>query len=59
LLTDCVLDIVSVDPEEVQRLPQVVRASPIALLSGQVTIVGAMIALVDMTNLLWLNEYHP
>jgi hypothetical protein len=54
-----VLDIVSVDPEEVQRLPQVVRASPIALLSGQVTIVGAMIALVDMTNLLWLNEYHP
>jgi len=58
-LTDCVLDIVSVDPKEVQRLPQVVQASPIALLSGQVTIAGAMIALVDMTNLLWLNEYHP
>ena len=59
MLTDRVLDIVSVDPKEVQRLPQVVQALPIALLSGQVTIAGAMIALVDMTNLLWLNEYHP
>jgi chemotaxis signal transduction protein len=58
-LTDCVLDIVSVDSKEVQRLPQVVQASPSALLSGQVTIAGTMIALVDMTNLLWLNEYHP
>jgi purine-binding chemotaxis protein CheW len=54
LLADKVLDIVSVNPKKVQPVPQVTQASRIDFLSGLVTIEGAMIALIDLPNLLSL-----
>jgi purine-binding chemotaxis protein CheW len=56
LLADRVLDIVSFDSKEVQPVPQVIQGSRIAFLSGLVTIEGAMIALVDLSHLLSLND---
>jgi purine-binding chemotaxis protein CheW len=52
LLADRVLDIVSVDPNEVQPVPQVIQGTRIEFLSGLVTIEGAMIALIDLPHLL-------
>jgi hypothetical protein len=37
-------------------VPRVIQASRIAFLSGLVTIEGAMIALVDLPNLLSMNN---
>ena len=52
LLADRVLDIVSFEPSQVQPVPRVNQAARIDFLSGLVTIEGAMIALIDLQNLL-------
>ena len=46
------LDIVSFEPSQVQPVPRVTQAARIDFLSGLVTIEGAMIALIDLPNLL-------
>jgi purine-binding chemotaxis protein CheW len=52
LLADRVLDIVSLDPSQVQRVPRVVQSARLEFLSGLVTIEKTMIALIDLPNLL-------
>ena len=52
LLGDRVLDIVSFDQSEVQPVPRVSADTQMAFLSGLVTVEGAMIALIDLANLL-------
>jgi purine-binding chemotaxis protein CheW len=52
LLADRVLDILSFEASQVQPVPRIARSSRIDFLSGLVTIDGAMIALVDLPNLL-------
>jgi purine-binding chemotaxis protein CheW len=52
LLADRVLDIVSFEPSSVQPVPQVSQGSLISFLSGLVTIDDAMLALIDLPNLL-------
>jgi purine-binding chemotaxis protein CheW len=52
LLADRVLDIVSLDPSQLQPVPRIAQASRINFLSGLATIDSAMIALIDLKNLL-------
>jgi purine-binding chemotaxis protein CheW len=52
LLADRVLDIVSLDESQIQPVPRIAQASRVEFLSGLVTIEGAMIALIDLPNLL-------
>jgi purine-binding chemotaxis protein CheW len=52
LLADRVLDIVSLDPSQIQRVPRVVQSARLDFLSGLVTTESAMIALIDLPNLL-------
>ncbi len=52
LLADRVLDIVSFDASQVQAVPKIAQASRIDFLSGLVTVDNAMIALIDLYNLL-------
>ena len=52
LLADRVLDIVSFDNSQVQPVPRVGAAESMAFLSGLVTVEGAMIALINLANLL-------
>jgi purine-binding chemotaxis protein CheW len=52
LLADRVLDIVSLDESQVQPVPRIAHAQRANFLSGLVTIEGAMIALIDLQNLL-------
>jgi purine-binding chemotaxis protein CheW len=54
LLADRVLDIVSLDPSQIQPVPRIAQASRVEFLSGLVTIERAMIALIDLPNLLSL-----
>jgi len=54
LLADRVLDIVSLDPSQIQPVPRIAQASRVEFLSGLVTIENAMIALIDLPNLLSL-----
>jgi purine-binding chemotaxis protein CheW len=54
LLADRVLDIVSLDQSQIQPVPRIAQASRVEFLSGLVTIEGAMIALIDLPNLLSL-----
>jgi len=55
LLADRVLDIVSVEPSQIQPVPRVVQSSRLDFLSGIVTINDAMIALIDLQILLSNN----
>jgi purine-binding chemotaxis protein CheW len=55
LLADRVLDIVSLDPSQIQPVPRIAQASRVEFLSGLVTIENAMIALIDLPNLLSLT----
>lgn len=55
LLADRVLDIVSLDPSQVKPVPRVAQAQRLNFLSGLVTTDGAMIALIDLPNLLSMN----
>jgi purine-binding chemotaxis protein CheW len=52
LLADRVLDIISFEAAQVQAVPRVTEASRMDFLSGLVTIDSAMIALIDISNLL-------
>jgi purine-binding chemotaxis protein CheW len=52
LLADRVLDIVSLDATQIQPVPRVVQAARLDFLSGIVTVEDAMIALIDLPNLL-------
>jgi purine-binding chemotaxis protein CheW len=52
LLADRVLDIVSLEETQIQPVPRIAQASRIEFLSGLATIEGAMIALIDLANLL-------
>jgi purine-binding chemotaxis protein CheW len=52
LLADRVLDIVSIDPSQVQPVPRIARVAQVDFLSGLVTVEGSMIALIDLTSLL-------
>jgi purine-binding chemotaxis protein CheW len=52
LLADRVLDIVSSDASQIQPVPRIAQASRIDFLSGLVTVENAMIALIDLPNLL-------
>ena len=52
LLADRVLDIVSQDASQIQPVPKIAQGSRIEFLAGLVTVDGAMIALIDLPNLL-------
>jgi purine-binding chemotaxis protein CheW len=52
LLADRVLDIVSFDQSQLQAVPRIAQASRINFLSGLATVDSAMIALIDLKNLL-------
>jgi purine-binding chemotaxis protein CheW len=52
LLGDTVSDIVSVDAAHIQAVPRVAQSTRVDFLAGLVTIEGAMIALIDLPNLL-------
>jgi purine-binding chemotaxis protein CheW len=52
LLADRVLDIVSLDESQIKPVPRVAQAQRLNFLSGLVTTEGAMIALIDLPNLL-------
>jgi purine-binding chemotaxis protein CheW len=52
LLADRVLDIVSFEASQVQPVPRIANGSRINFLAGLITIEGAMIALIDLPNLL-------
>jgi purine-binding chemotaxis protein CheW len=52
LLADRVLDIVSQDASQIQPVPKIAQGSRTDFLSGLVTVEDAMIALIDLPNLL-------
>ena len=52
LLADRVLDIVAVDANEIKPVPRVAQAQRLNFLSGLVTTDTAMIAMIDLPNLL-------
>jgi purine-binding chemotaxis protein CheW len=56
LLADRVLDIVSFDSANIQSVPRIAQASRVNFLSGLVTVEGAMIALIDLANLLSFSD---
>jgi purine-binding chemotaxis protein CheW len=56
LLADRVLDIVSFESAKVQPVPRIAQASRVNFLSGLVTVEGAMIALIDLPNLLSFSD---
>jgi len=52
LLADRVLDIVSFDPSKIKPVPKVAQSARLDFLSGIVTSESAMIALIDLANVL-------
>jgi purine-binding chemotaxis protein CheW len=52
LLADQVLDIIEVNGEQIQPVPQISRDRRADFLSGLVTVEAAMIALINLSNLL-------
>src|SRR5271154_4925706 len=52
LLADRVLDIVSFEPSQVQPVPRIASDARVNFLAGLITIEGAMIALINLPNLL-------
>ncbi|MGH6674126.1 MAG: chemotaxis protein CheW [Xanthobacteraceae bacterium] len=52
LLADRVLDIVSFESSQVQPVPRIANSTRISFLSGLLMVEGAMIALIDLPNLL-------
>jgi purine-binding chemotaxis protein CheW len=55
LLADRVLDIVSFDASSIQAVPHIAQKARVDFLSGLVTVDDAMIALIDLPNLLSLS----
>ena len=56
MLADRVLDIVSLDAAKIQPVPRISNSSRIDFLAGLVTVDGALIALIDLENLLMLSN---
>jgi purine-binding chemotaxis protein CheW len=56
LLGDRVLDIVSFEPSQIQKVPRVANNAGVDFLSGLVTIDSGMIALIDLNNLLSMAQ---
>ena len=56
LIGDRVLDIVSVDASQIQKVPRTGHGEQTNFLSGLVTHDGVMIALIDLPNLLSVQE---
>lgn len=56
LLADRVLDIVSLDPSQLQRVPRVAEDARSDFLSGLTNVDGALIALIDLPNLVPSNN---
>jgi purine-binding chemotaxis protein CheW len=54
MLADRVLDIVSLDAGKIQPVPRISNSARVDFLSGLVTVDGALIALIDLPNLLAL-----
>jgi purine-binding chemotaxis protein CheW len=52
LLADRVLDIVAQDASQIQPVPKIAQGARVEFLSGLVTVDDAMIALIDLPNLL-------
>ncbi len=52
LLADRVLDIVSFEPSQVQPVPRIANSARVNFLAGLITIEDAMLALIDLPNLL-------
>ncbi|AXK82703.1 chemotaxis protein CheW [Pseudolabrys taiwanensis] len=52
LLADRVLDIVSVDPEQLRPVPAVAQSARVSFLSGLISADDGMIAIIDLNNLL-------
>jgi purine-binding chemotaxis protein CheW len=59
LLADRVSDIISVDPTKIKAVPKVAQSARLDFLSGIVTIDDAMIALIELPNLLTQPEVVP
>jgi purine-binding chemotaxis protein CheW len=55
LLADRVLDIVSLEASQIQPVPRIARGARVDFLSGLVTVDNAMIAVIDLPNLLALQ----
>jgi purine-binding chemotaxis protein CheW len=55
LLADRVLDIVSLEASQIQPVPRIARGARVDFLSGLVTVDNAMIAVIDLSNLLALQ----
>jgi purine-binding chemotaxis protein CheW len=55
LLADRVLDIVALEPSQIQPVPRIAQASRADFLSGLMTIESGMIALIDLSHLLSLS----
>jgi purine-binding chemotaxis protein CheW len=55
LLADRVLDIVSLEASQIQPVPRIARGARVDFLSGLVTVENAMIAVIDLPNLLALQ----
>ena len=55
LLADQVLDIVNVEPAQIQPVPRIAEAAQADFLSGLVTIDSGMIALIDLARLLTMS----
>jgi purine-binding chemotaxis protein CheW len=55
LLADRVLDIVSLEASQIQSVPRIARGARVDFLSGLVTVDNAMIAIIDLPNLLALQ----
>ncbi len=52
LLADRVLDIVALDPTQIKPVPKVAQSQRLNFLCGLATAEGAMVALIDLPNLL-------
>ena len=59
LLADRVSDIISVDPSKIKPVPKVAQAARLDFLSGIVTIDKAMIALIELPNVLTSPTVEP
>ena len=59
LLADRVLDIVSFETDKIQPVPKVEQSLRVDFLSGLVTVDGAMLALIDLQNLLSMPAEQP
>jgi purine-binding chemotaxis protein CheW len=55
LLADRVLDIVALEPSQIQPVPRIAQASRADFLSGLMTTESGMIALIDLSHLLSLS----